>query len=159
MSEKVKNILIVVVVIGILSAAYFFFFKKNNDTALISDGSSVDAGALANSGLSNQDKDLLSLISNMKNIKIDSSLLSSSNFTNLKENSIVLVPDGKEGRVNPFAPIGVEPVENTISLDMANMAQESIVSTDNVLDSQGIKNTVDVIAPKGSTTKSEVKTN
>ena len=54
---------------------------------------------------------------NVKNIKLDDSIFSDIAFSNLRDSSITLIPDGTEGRPNPFAPIGsdasVAPVNNS----------------------------------------------
>lgn len=129
MSAKLKNILIMVVVVALLLLAYFLFFNKKEAPLLT--GSEKEVSGV---GLSNQDKDLLSILLNMKNIEIDNSLFTNSTFSSLKDTSIELIPDGKEGRVNPFAPIGSDEEEvlvvDTLSLEDKNTNTENTSITD-----------------------------
>ena len=53
-------------------------------------------------------KDFLNLLLNVKNIKLDDSIFADNAFNSLRDSSIVLTPDGNEGRPNPFAPLGSE---------------------------------------------------
>ncbi len=60
-------------------------------------------------------KDFLVLLSNVKNIKLDDTIFSDPAFNSLHDSSITLIPDGTEGRPNPFAQFGNDalPVLNT----------------------------------------------
>jgi hypothetical protein len=55
-------------------------------------------------------KDFFALLLNVKNIKLDDAILSDPAFLSLRDSSIVLVPDGNEGRPNPFAKFGNDAV-------------------------------------------------
>ena len=50
--------------------------------------------------------DFLTLLLGVKNIKLEDAIFSDPAFQSLRDSSIVLVPDGNEGRPNPFAPLG-----------------------------------------------------
>jgi hypothetical protein len=52
-------------------------------------------------------QDILVLVDKFKSVSIDPSLFSSTLFTTLKDSSVPLNPES-QGRVNPFANIGVE---------------------------------------------------
>jgi len=115
MISKIKNIIIFAVIVVALILVYVFFIKKSPEEAnLIS--SSVSP--LGNAVLPDQQpisaenssvaKDFLSVLLNVKSVKLDGSIFSDPAFMNLSDSSILLVPDGNEGRPNPFAPIGSE---------------------------------------------------
>ncbi len=108
MTSKLKNIIIIAVVAVALILVYFFFIKKGPDeAALVSSSGSgnVSTTPIQDSAVT---RDFLSLLLNVKNIKLDDSIFSDIAFTNLHDSSIILVPDGTEGRPNPFAPIGYD---------------------------------------------------
>ncbi len=102
MLPTIKNSIIFVVIIGVLVLVYVFVFKKDSDVGpLIQNTNTPSAvGVITNS----PDKDFLPLLLNVKTIKLDSTVFSDKVFTSLVDSSIVLVPDGDEGRPNPFAP-------------------------------------------------------
>lgn len=54
--------------------------------------------------------DFLNLLLNVKNIRLDDSILRDPSFNNLRDSSITLIPDGNEGRPNPFAQFGNDPM-------------------------------------------------
>lgn len=111
MSETTKNIIIFLVVGVALVAVYIFFIKKSpsDSASLISSTGPVEAitqGANTNSAIS---QDFLTLLLSVKKINLNDAIFSDVAFTSLDgSNSITLVPDGTEGRVNPFAPIGTD---------------------------------------------------
>lgn len=111
MNSKIKNIIIVVILAGALILGYIFFIK----------GKGVDKANLTSSGISDLlpnsdavtndiavDSEFVTTLLSVKNIKLNNSIFSSTDFINLRDSSIVLVQDGNEGRRNPFAPIGVD---------------------------------------------------
>jgi hypothetical protein len=125
---KIKNILIFTSIGVILVLIYVFFIKKEPDTAtlvsfspapIITDTTSVDA----TNGVA---QEFLTLLLSVTQIKLDDSIFSDPAFLSLHDSSIILVPDGNEGRPNPFAPIGVDVVipsitsENTITNTNSN---------------------------------------
>ena len=119
---KIRNIIIFVTIGAALVLVYIFFVKpslNNNDTLVsvvptntntTSDNTVGDVSKIVN-------QDYLSLLLSVKNIKLDDSIFSDKAFISLDgSNSVVLVPDGTEGRPNPFAPIGSDaalPANNT----------------------------------------------
>ncbi len=115
MSSKIKNIIILVGVALVLIFVYFYFFAGKKDQPLISNSpSATTTGATtSNEDTSAISQELLSVLLNIKNIKIDNSIFSSKAFSSLRDSSVEIVPDGQEGRVNPFAPIGSDPVVET----------------------------------------------
>ena len=110
MASKIKNIIIFIIVAAVLVLAYFFFFKKAPEQASLT--SSSGNSALVNTSVQDQNdsisKDFLSLLLSVKGIKLDDGIFSDSAFATLRDSSIELIPDGTEGRPNPFSPIGTD---------------------------------------------------
>ncbi len=52
--------------------------------------------------------DFLSVLLNVTNINIDSSIFTDPAFKKLRDSTIVISQEGNQGRPNPFAPIGVD---------------------------------------------------
>ena len=79
-------------------------------------GDSADEGSLSSSGLnesgaqSSIQQEFLPILLNIKNLKLDDSIFQDPAFLSLTDSSIILVPDGNEGRPNPFAPIGFDTI-------------------------------------------------
>ena len=107
MKSNFKKIIIIVVIIVILALLFIFISKKSPDaipnlSSSTEDTStnSQDAGAAAD--------DFLTWLLSVKSINLDTSVFSDPAFVSLNDSSILLTPDGTEGRPNPFAPIGVD---------------------------------------------------
>jgi hypothetical protein len=117
---KIRNIIIFVVIAAVFASIYFFFIKPSPEMpGLVSSGSttnlpSVNPGASSVSPVSAAvpgespfvAENFLALLLNVKNIKLNDAIFSDPAFGSLHDSSIVLVPDGTEGRTNPFAPFG-----------------------------------------------------
>lgn len=113
-----KNIIIFIVIATIFFSAFIFYKKKNpSDTgpALVSSvaTSSVPGGVVVNNNDSLVAQEFSNLLLSVKNLKLDDAILSDPAFISLNDSSITLVPDGTEGRPNPFAPLGVDVVAST----------------------------------------------
>lgn len=106
---KIKNIIIFLAIGTAFVLIYIFFIKPSTDNAptLISSG---ETATIPDIPAENADEtitqDFLSLLLNVKNIRLNDAIFSDSAFASLHDSSIVLVQDGNEGRINPFAPIG-----------------------------------------------------
>lgn len=120
--SKIKNIIIFTSITVVFILIYIFFIKPEPVTEnLVSTPSNaalpdiVDIGS--NMNMENKSsfiaKDFLSLLLNVKNIKLDDTIFSEVAFDSLRDSSIVLVPDGNEGRPNPFAQLGSDKVVPT----------------------------------------------
>lgn len=107
---NVKNIIIFVGIGLLLVFAYIFLIPKSEEeTNLVSDtASSATETPAGDTPETLIGQEFLGLLLNVKNIKLDDSIFSSSAFMSLRDSSILLIPDGNEGRPNPFAPIGVD---------------------------------------------------
>jgi len=111
---KIKNILIFTSIAAVFALIFFYFIRSSTgpeQSNLVSlpvsttTDTNVSAGSVPVSSPVVA-KDFLTLLLSVKNIKLDDSVLSDPAFSNLHDSSIVLVPDGNEGRPNPFAQFG-----------------------------------------------------
>lgn len=110
MSPKIKNIIIFTVIAIVVILLYIFFIKKSPEEApLVSTtGAPVSAGADTSSPGNQITQEFLTLLLSVKSIHLDDSVLLDPAFSTLRDSSIELVPDGTEGRPNPFAPLGFD---------------------------------------------------
>ncbi|MCC7160534.1 hypothetical protein IT399_02355 [Candidatus Nomurabacteria bacterium] len=127
MISKIRNIIIFVIIASVLILIYLYFIKSpGTQSNLVSSSSislpningSTDQKTSTSSSITTVEaKDFLALLLNVKNIKLDDAIFTSVAFMSLRDSSITLVPDGNEGRPNPFAPFGndVAPVAPNIS--------------------------------------------
>ncbi len=132
MAKSIKNIIISVVIVAILVASYIFFIKKAPEQAsLISSSGSILPGAnsTTTSPQGVQTQDFLSVLLNVKSIKLDDAIFSKPAFLALHDSSILLVPDQSAGRPNPFAPIGTDPVVPPVVPVVSEIIPEAPVVT------------------------------
>ena len=115
MVPKIKNIIIFVVIAAAFILIYIFFIKPSPDQgSLVSSPSGTSLPSVNSSGTDTSipngtpmvAKDFLTLLLNVKNIKLDDTIFSDLAFNSLHDSSITLTPDGTEGRPNPFAKFG-----------------------------------------------------
>jgi len=119
MNPKIKNIIIFSAVGIALVLVYIFFIKKAPaENSLVSSSDTPGVSSESTSALSENKTEMgsefLAIFLNIKNIKLNDSIFSEPAFSLLKDSSITLVPDGNEGRTNPFAPIGSESLSSQI---------------------------------------------
>lgn len=114
MKSQIRNIIIFVAIGLVFVFVYLVFIKGDNkDVPALVGTTSVSTNSTKNpTNTSAKDseiaQDFLTLLLNVKNITLNDGLFSDKAFTSLRDSSILLVPDGNEGRPNPFAPIGVD---------------------------------------------------
>jgi len=111
MNPKIKNTIIFVSIAVVIILLYVFFIKKDGEVpALVS--SSGEAATPSSSDEQNQSfvlaQDFLALLLSVKSISLNDSILRDPAFDSLVDSSILLIPDGTEGRPNPFAPFGYD---------------------------------------------------
>ena len=126
MKSKIKNIIIFLVIFGLLIAVYGFFFRPSPAPVLVgTSGVPVSPAAPTSSQIS---QEFLSLLLSIKNINLDDAIFSNPAFGVLQDYTIILVPEGNEGRVNPFAPIGVDvsSAEATSPVSPESVSPESV---------------------------------
>ena len=103
---KTKNIVIIIVTGIILVFIYMYFIKPSSTPDNLISVTSTVPDTMASIGDSSVARDFLTLLLNVKNIKLDDTIFSDNAFTSLRDSSITLTADGTEGRANPFAPLG-----------------------------------------------------
>lgn len=109
--SKIKNILILVIIGAILVFAYLLYIKNNTsgEADLVSSSNSTALNTTKEDVNSSISQDFLTLLLGVKGLKLDDTIFSDIAFTSLDgSHSIILTPDGTEGRVNPFAPLGTD---------------------------------------------------
>jgi hypothetical protein len=115
MTSKIKNIIIFTVVAVILFLIYIFFVKPAPEEQNLVSSSTINTVTTDTDTLGQNSaiaKDFLSILLNVKNIRLDENIFSHKSFTSLRDSSIPITaptPE-EEGRVNPFAPIGSDVV-------------------------------------------------
>ena len=115
----IKNILIFVSILAVFALIYIFVIKPKIPApvpSLVSSTFDPASPGASTSGVNLEEtQDFLNLLLNVKSIKLDDTIFSDSAFLSVSkhDSSIVLVPDGKEGRNNPFAQFGVDDVAGT----------------------------------------------
>ena len=136
MAKSIKNIIISVVIVAILAVGYIFFIKKapeqpslvSSSTSVLPGADSTTTGAIA-SMEDTQTQDFLSVLLNVKSIKLADAIFSKPAFLTLHDSSIILVPDQSAGRPNPFAPIGTDPVVPPVVPVVSEIIPEAPVVT------------------------------
>lgn len=113
MTPKIKNIIIFVAIGAVLVLIYIFFINPAPDQGnLVSSNTvlpNVNTSGVDTSfpnGATSVTQDFLTLLLNVKNIKLDDTIFSDPAFNSLHDSSITLTLDGTEGRPNPFAQFG-----------------------------------------------------
>lgn len=138
MKSFIRTLIIVAVVVGLGAVGYSTFFKQSvvaADTGLATTaGVSTDPAieAMADAGAATASNEFLSLLLNIQSIKLDASLFSKPEFTNLQDLSRPINPDTNPGRKNPFAPIGADG-SNTVSTQVTTSNPSSITATASTL--------------------------
>ena len=118
----IKNIIIFIAIGTVFVLIYIFFIKPSPPVDnLISSSSNLSeqsAETLARNASATQD--FLGLLLSVQNIKLDDTIFSDEAFIGLRDSSIVLIPDGNEGRPNPFAPLGTDVVAPPVGTASGN---------------------------------------
>jgi hypothetical protein len=128
---SVKNIIIFITIGLVMVLGYVFFIKGDGEE----DNLTTDAGTptLPDTTTPAADpaigQDFLGLLLNVKNIKLDGAIFANPAFKSLQDSSIVLIPDGNEGRLNPFAPIGSDIVAPPVVEDTTTDATDTPADT------------------------------
>ncbi len=107
MNPKIKNILIFGGIFVLLIGAYLLFFRQKEVAPLATTAGTPLPAATAVSE-SSVGQEFLALLLNLRTIKLDDSTFSNPAFNSLQDYTITLVPEGNEGRPNPFDAIGVD---------------------------------------------------
>ena len=157
MSPKIKNIIIAVVALIALVLIYFFFIKKSSDVPLTSSTGSPNVSAAGTDTSANPttdvNKDFVSILLSVNSIKLNDSIFQNQAFISLRDSSITLIQVGDEGRINPFAPIGVDTTNLPTDQGLVPVINPTTAET-------GVVTTTDTTGSTDLTTKStDTKTN
>lgn len=100
--KKYKTIFLVIIAVVVTGVAYNMFFKKeNNRNLLVSDTGLIGSDSQA----SLVGDDLLTLLLDIRSVKLDDDIFSRESFKSLEDFSQSITPE-PVGRKNPFAPVG-----------------------------------------------------
>ncbi len=108
---SIRNIIIFVAIAAVIIGGYVYYIRKPADTAgLVVNAPGGGTTPLSPTGViddnANLAQDFLTLLLNVKSIKLDDSIFTDKAFISLHDSTIILTPDGDQGRPNPFAPVG-----------------------------------------------------
>lgn len=95
--SKYKKIIITLVILVALFFVYGFFFTSENTGSLVVTEDAISSKQFA------AGKELISLLVDMKSLKLSSDIFQSNVFVNLNDFGLALPPE-PQGRVNPFLP-------------------------------------------------------
>lgn len=122
MSTKLRNLIILVVVITLLFVLYKIFVtgkpKTSSQLTSLNQSTVIDTKTLA------EGQEFLNNLNILKNITLDNSMFNNNNeaFVKLIDYSVDIGHDTNPGRLNPFAPLGVDVVAitpNTLNGEVA----------------------------------------
>lgn len=129
---KFRNIIIFIAIAAIIFLVYLYFKPSSPQESLITtptnstlpdvnnSNTGVTSAANVTSGMA---KDFLTLLLSVQSIKLSDIIFSDLAFENLKDSSIILTPDGNEGRPNPFAQFGNDGVSAPIVPPISGQAK------------------------------------
>lgn len=122
---NIKNIIIFLAIGTVFVLIYIYFIKPKPPVAdLVSSSGAPVVMNTANTATEDMNskiaQDFLNLLLSVKNIKLNDAIFSDRAFTSLHDSSITLIPDGNEGRINPFAPLGTDVVALPVNAGSGN---------------------------------------
>jgi hypothetical protein len=142
MKGNIKNLILLVVIGAVLVFVYFYFFQKDEpEENLVSNSlvtpTNVNVNTV-NPSLPLDDEfagQIVSTLSSIKTINLDTRIFESLAFKSLMDGTVVLTPDQNVGRLNPFAPIGVDRNANTtIPTSTTNTNPLNLINEADILD-------------------------
>ena len=142
MNSKIKIIIISAVVVLALILAYIFLIKKSPEQANLTSSSSGDTTTTPNMNTPNKivpvDTTFLNNLLGIKDIQLNTSILHDATFMSLRNSTVILTPDGNEGRKNPFAPIG----SDTATVINSNLPVQNDTTGNNTENNTTVLNTL-----------------
>lgn len=103
--KKYKNIIIVAVIIVIVAFSYNLFVGNTDNSLLTSEVKGAKTSVL--------ETDLLSILIDLRLIKLDNSIFSDKAFQSLRDFGQDIVPESV-GRKNPFAPVNTNTLTESV---------------------------------------------
>lgn len=149
---SIKNIIIFTTIAAFFVLVYVFFVKPSSEEDSLVSSTPLTLPNIEGSGIENQipngatliTKDFLTLLLNVKNIKLDDAIFSDVAFNSLHDSSITLIPDGNEGRPNPFAKFGNDDIP-PIPPPPTTSTSSSTINTEEIEDALGDLDALDAI--------------
>lgn len=129
---KILRIILIVLVLGGAGyLAYHFFGSSSTSnttvqplTSRVAPATTVDASATTQVG-----DDFLRLLLSLKRISLNTTFFDTPTYRSLQDYSVPIFSDGTEGRVNPFAPIGQDPVTIAPTVSVTTSQPTQITKT------------------------------
>jgi hypothetical protein len=108
---KYKTLIITVVLIAAGAIFYTLYLKPAGGVEILTSSGE-------NAALAPVENDFISMLFELRAVKIDGRIFQDSIFRSLKDYSQDIKPE-PVGRRNPFAPIGVDPIDATVGTSSA----------------------------------------
>ncbi len=114
MKKETKKMTIMISLLAVILIGAAVYFGSRGSDAPVSTGlQSATRGVAVGTGAEDVNEEVigqefLRLLSNIRNIDLDTSILVNPSFLELKDFDVEIVRLNNEGRTNPFAPIGFE---------------------------------------------------
>lgn len=154
MKRIYNKFLIISTLVLVMGGTYLYFSHDLNSKDIVpvafgsslASSASTDLAQMNTSGDSTISSDIsfLTTLVSLKNIKIDTSLFSTKSFTTLKDNS-VKIEKVVAGRINPFAPAGLDNVVVEVPLpkvvtDQPTSITDKTVVLNGTINATGVSN-------------------
>lgn len=137
-------------------AGYVYFMGGSEETPSLvtEDGTPVIADTTGAD--TETEQDFLPVLLNVKRIRLDDAIFSDPAFLTLRDSTIILVPDGSEGRPNPFAPISstntnTTPTGPTVSGTNIPLSAEAASAANTIDVTNSLQPNPQPTAPQGGT--------
>lgn len=115
--QRLKKFGTIAAIIAVIGFVYFGFIKKDEVPDLQAQEETVVPGS----------RDLLAALQTLNTIKLDGQIFKTNVFKSLEDRTIPREPKNPEGRINPFAPIGVD--SGSLQLNNQSQAQTNTTTT------------------------------
>lgn len=131
MKSIITKGIIIIVAIGAIFVGYRLFFGSSTPSAPTDNLTSsapapTSTDPLVDTSVGNE---LLSILLNLRTIKLNDQIFSNSAFTSLRDFTITLAGNSPQGRPNPFAPIGTDPaISNNTDITNVPQTQASVMT-------------------------------
>lgn len=134
--STIKNILIIGGIIIVLLVLYVVFLKPSpadTQSGTLRSSTGATQPAATTSGTtqaSGSTAELLSILTSLQSLELNDSILFNPAFDALQDISMPLMREGNQGRRNPFAPLGSDPVIIDITPTTSQSAEEDALDSE-----------------------------
>ncbi len=161
MSSTIKNAIIFLSIGIVLILVYVFFIRKPAEQDNLVSSANIPVVTTPTTpaaDLSSADKDFLPLLLSVKSIKLNDLIFKDEAFNALTDGSIEIIPDGTEGRPNPFAPFGFDEEVTDETVDANTEEEEPLPFTPPSVTTPPAKTTTPTTTPTTKTTTTKTTT-